>query len=541
MTYDTVIKDTIIIDGTGNPRFKGTIGIESGKIATIQVSKGKKDEISGERIVDCKGRLISAPGFIDMHSHSDLAMFFHKNSEFYKTAALCKISQGITTEIVGQDGFSAAPIKEKLKSGYILHWSALSGQLPNYKWKWNSIEEYINAVKKRKFPTKVETLLGHSTLRINVMGYANREPTSSELDEMKYILSTSIEDNEKQVAKGLSLGLIYPPGMYANKHELIELAKVVKAVNGVLVAHIRNESQKIFDALDEYIGIHNATNVRTHISHLKICGDKNIDRGDDLKKLIQDHQFTFDMYPYNAGSTTLTAILPPWAHEGGSDKLLDRLKNKKSCLEMASEVFSEDEHDWDNFIGFSKGGLKGIVIANSPKSHEHIIGKSLAELGEEKGFDLSKKEGKTLTFLHICDLLNETNLTLSMISFNQSKRNVRKFMKMDSIMTIGTDGIIGKSPHPRLFGAHTKYIQKTLREKSSGPSLEQAIHNITGHAAQIMQLNDRGVLKEGKAADITIFNPNTITDKSTWTKPKIHSNGILYVFVDGVRKFTGKQ
>ncbi|MFX0067029.1 MAG: amidohydrolase family protein, partial [Candidatus Hermodarchaeota archaeon] len=416
MTFDIVIKNAQIIDGTGQRRFNGNIGLNKPKISTIT-----QEELTGRQIIDCRGDLVAVPGFIDMHSHSDLAMFMPQDTEFYIMGATCKISQGITTEIVGQDGFSAAPIADDLKEEYAKHWKGLTGNLPVKEWAWNGVEEYLRAMQFSDFPTKVEMLVGHSTLRINIMGYASRAPSSSELEEMQELLRTCL----KQGAKGMSLGLIYPPGMFAKEEELTALAMVVAEEDGVIVAHIRNESDKVFEAISEYLRIHNNANVRTHISHLKICGNKNIGRGDELKKIILESQkngkpVSFDMYPYDAGSTMLQAILPPWAHEGGSKELIQRLKDKKTCLRMASDVLTEEEGDWDNFIQFSRGGMDGIIISAAPASHKNIIGKSLSELGRVNGYDPMTKEGKVNTFLFICQLLVETDLGLSMVSFNQS-------------------------------------------------------------------------------------------------------------------------
>ncbi|MFX1533344.1 MAG: amidohydrolase family protein [Promethearchaeota archaeon] len=526
MTFDIVIKNAQIIDGTGQRRFKGNIGINKSKISTIT-----EKELDGRQVIDCRGELVAAPGFIDMHSHSDLAMFMPQDTEFYKMGATCKISQGITTEIVGQDGFSAAPIAGDLKQEYTKHWKGLTGDLPVNEWTWNSVEEYLRAMKFSDFPTKIEMLVGHSSLRINIIGYDSRAPSSSELEDMQELLRTCL----KQGAKGMSLGLIYPPGMFANEEELAALATVVAEEDGVLVAHIRNESNKVFEAINEYLRIQNTANVRTHISHLKICGNKNIGRGDELKKIILDSQknvkpVSFDMYPYDAGSTMLQAILPPWAHEDGSEELIQRLKDKKTCLRMASDVLTEEEDDWDNFIQFSRGGMDGIVISGAPTSHKNIIGKSLSELGRTKGYDPTTKDGQVNTFLFICQLLVETDLGLSMVSFNQSMNNVEKFLTLNNIMTIGTDAVLGSSPHPRSYGAHAKYL-KWIREQTS-ISLEQAIHNITGHAANIIRL-DRGVLRIGASADITIFNPNKIEDQSTYKNPVVLATGIEHVLVDG--------
>ena len=537
MSYDIAINNAIIIDGTGRKQYKGNIGIRNEIIEVI--IKDEENLLNGDLIINCHGKLVAAPGFIDMHSHSDLAIFKHKNSNFYKLAAICKVSQGITTEIVGQDGFSAGPIENLDREEYLIQWRGLTGYLPPDKWKWNNIEEYLKAVKLRNFPTKIETLVGHNTIRINVMGYEKRKPTQFEKEEMQELLRKSL----KQGAKGLSLGLIYPPGTFAEKDELIDLAKIVAQEKGVIFAHIRNESDSMFSAIEEFLDIHKSAKVRANISHLKICGVKNFNQGEYIEKLIlktnninNENLLSFDLYPYDAGSTVLHAILPPWTHEGGPKKLIERLKDEKTCIKIAKEVFKEEEYNWENFISFSKGGLDGIMINNAPKAYQNIIGKSLSDIGREQGFDPSSKEGKLDTFIFICKLLVETRLDITMISFNQSMKNVERFMAMNNNMTIGTDGIIGPSPHPRLLGSFPKYlkwINKNKANQKQKNSLERAIHNITKHAADVLGLNDRGIIKVGKVGDITIFDSNKITDRATWKNSKIVSEGISYVFVNG--------
>ncbi len=533
-SYDTVIKNGIIVDGTGKESFKANIGIRKDRIAEIS-----KSPMVGDKIIECNNKWVVAPGFIDMHSHSDLAIFYDRRKTFYKNAALCKISQGVTTEIIGQDGYSAAPLKNSQKKEYKLHWGGLAGDLPVERWKWNTISEYLLAIKQRNFPTKVETLVGHGTIRLNVLDYENRVPDAAELKQMQAILRSSLQ----QGAVGLSCGLIYPPGMFAQTDELIALAKVVAEEKKVIVAHVRNESDKLFEALAEYFQVHQSAKVKTHISHLKICGEKNLKRGDELQKLVTDesllnNDISFDMYPYDAGSTMLQAILPPWAHEGGPEALLKRLKSKTARQKMAEDIFASGETAWDNFIGFSKGGMAGIRISNAPKGYASIVSKSLAELGQKQNYEQSTLKGKYETFHYICQLLVDTELRLPMISFNQSMENVTKFLSMDKIMTIGTDGVIGAHPHPRLFGALTKYIRWAI--DSPQMTLTQAISNITSHAASIIGI-ERGQIKKTYSADITIFDRKEIANLGTYENPMRLSTGIKHVLVDGKQTFSEEE
>ncbi|MFX0114401.1 MAG: amidohydrolase family protein [Candidatus Hodarchaeota archaeon] len=525
MTYDIVIKDAIVIDGRGRKPFHGAIGIKNRRIRALG-----DEELDADHVINCEGRLVAAPGFFDMHSHSDLAMFFPESSDYYGMALESKVTQGITSEVVGQDGFSAAPISEEAKTLYASHWKSLAGYLNPDKWHWNTIEDYLEAVRDTSFPTRIETLVGHGTLRINVMGYENRKAKPSELEEMQEQLKRSI----RQGARGVSLGLPYIPGMYADEAELAALATIVAQENGVVVAHIRNESDKVFETIEDFLRICKTVNARSHISHFKIHGTKNIQRGDELATnllaaMAEGQSISFDMYPYDASIENLVAILPPWAQEGGSEEILERLRDSETCNKMAFDALSGGQRDWGSIIQLSRGGMEGIMIFDAPESHKNIIGKSLADLGREAGYDLVMEDDRLGVFHHLCQLLVDTNLNISVVSFNQSMENVEQFQKLDVVMTIGTNGVLRPSPHPSLFGAMIRYLRWA---QTQNIPLEIAIHNITQHAASILRL-DRGLLDIGTAADIVIFDPKQISDQATYENPKMQSIGVEHVIVDG--------
>lgn len=526
MNFDIAINNVHIVDGSGKRGYNANIGIFKDKIQEIS-----QEKLSAIKEIDGLNHLIASPGFIDMHSHSDLIIFNDINHDFYQMAALSKISQGITTEIVGQDGYSAGPLSNSNRKEYLTHWSGLTGDFPIEKITWNSIKDYLQATKTNNFPVKIETLVGQSTIRMEIMGYSDRVASNTEIEQMQDLLDQSL----KEGAVGMSMGLIYPPGMFAKFDELVALGHIVAQNDKFIVAHIRNESDKVFQSIKEYIEIQNKTNARIHVSHFKICGQKNLSRGDELKNIIlnqfdKTQKISFDIYPYDAGSTTLTAILPPWVHDGGPRKVIERLNDSKLRQKMFDDIFSEKESDWDNFIGFSKGGLDGIKIVGAPNELDYIIGKSLKELGENEGFDTSNVRGKRKTFDYICEILVKSNLRLPMISFNQDINNVQKFLQLQGIMTIGTDGVIGQFPHPRLYGAHTKYLNWFINENRF--PIEQIIHSITGFPAELLNL-DRGIIEPGRTADICIFNPSEVCSMGTYDNPKQISKGIKYVLIDG--------
>lgn len=531
--FDLILNGFTIINGTGNVPYLGSMGIKDGMI--IKINKEQNISTPTTRILNCNDltkkeeTIVVTPGFIDMHSHSDLAAFM-ASSEKQEMATIAKISQGITTEVVGQDGFSAAPIFDEKKEKYANHWAALTGYLPAEDWTWNTVAEYLAQVNQKSI-TRIETLVGHSTLRINVMGYQNRVPTKDELAEMQSLLRKSLQEG----AIGLSLGLIYPPGLFAKEDELVALAKVVAEENGLIVAHIRNESEQIISAAEEYLRITGKAKSRTHFSHLKVCGKNKLKKRKTLLKMMgqarnKGQKITFDMYPYDAGSTTLQAILPPWAQDGSPEEVKQRLRKSELLEKMAEEIFLEESGDWDNFIQMSRGGLAGIVISDAPKSHEELIGKNLAEIGQERGFDPTVKEGKIATFSQICKLLVETNLQLSMISYNQSIDNVKYFLTLPN-MTIGTDGVLGRKPHPRLYGAVTKYL-RIMRESKVRP-IEQTVHQITCYSANIIRTESPHFLKEKSVADFVILAKEDVREDNSYESPRKLSEGIIGVFVKG--------
>lgn len=533
-SLDIIIKNVLVIDGTNKSAFHGSLAIKNGLISEIKenedITKKAEKIIDGKKLSEDGLHIVVSPSFIDMHSHSDLAPLIKKDNR-NEMAKQAKVSQGISTELVGQDGFSAAPISDDLKESYSNHWSALTGILPYKEWSWNSIKEYLEFINS-KSTVRIETLVGHSTLRINVIGYIDQKPTNDELSKMKKLLEKSLRDG----AVGLSLGLIYPPGMFAEEDELVELAKVVAKESKILVAHIRNESEKIISAIDEFLRIGKKSGCHLHISHFKICG-KNVQKKykSIMKKLntaVKNGQkLSFDMYPYDAGSTTLQAILPPWAQKGSPMEVIERLSNSEELGKMAADIFSSKNTSWDNFVQMSKNGLEGITISDAPDSHKQLIGNTLQQIGLDAGFNLKNNEGKIETFGLIAKHMVETELNLAMISFNQDFMSVMNFLRLDKWLSIGTDGVLGRKPHPRLFGAITKFLR--LSRESNLKSIELAIHQITNFPATLMNISNRGILKVGSLADLVIFDRSKVKDTCTYDEPNNKSQGILYLIING--------
>jgi N-acyl-D-amino-acid deacylase len=524
-----LFKNFIIIDGTGNPGFRGSVFIERGFIKGI-IKDGKeisKVESLAQRVVDGEGRLLLTPGFIDMHSHSDLAPFSEASSLLYKNCSRGKISQGVTTEVCGQDGYSAAPIVNKTDEFYTL-WSGLTGLKNCSSYNTKSVNDYLRATGETKYPVKIATLTGHNNLRVAVNGFDSNRLDTTQIKEMKKLLETSF----KEGSCGLSLGLIYPPGMYGDSNEITELARVVAKYNKIIVAHIRNESDMVMEALNEYGTICLNAGCSMHISHLKVCGEDNFRLGRDILSTINSYKergvkITYDLYPYDAGSTMLQAIFPPEAHNGGPDKLLKRLSSANERDKIYNRIFNDTKKDWDNFIGFSRGGLRGIVISGAPAGFENLSGKSLYDIGKDSSLDPDTEDGRRKTFDLICKYEVETELTLPMVSFNQQMDNVKLFLNQLDMMSIGTDGISGQHPHPRLYGSFPKVIN-LLKERK----VEEVIHSITGRPGKLLGINI-GLIREGFPGDILIIDRDKLQSNSTWKEPRLESTGIEHIFING--------
>jgi N-acyl-D-amino-acid deacylase len=498
---DLVVRDGRIVDGTGNPWYRGDLAVSQGRITAI----GRALEARG-RVIDAKG-LIVAPGFIDTHSHSDLMLIAEPEAQQ-------KIMQGITTEVVGQDGLGEAPIRDNVVNEWRKYLSGLNGD-PDIDWSWRSFGEYLDALEAAKPAVNVAGLVGHGNLRLVTMGMENRSPTSAELEEMRDILSNSMEEG----AFGLSTGLIYPPCVYAETDELTELCKIVQRHHGVFVIHMRNEGDRLLESIDEVEAIGRGSGVSVQISHFKAGGQRNWGRSvDALEKLEKARagglDVTVDQYPYVAGSTFLSSLLPVWMHEGGTGWMLERLKDGEIREKVVAELESRgrgSEWGWRN------------VMVTSVKSDENrrFEGRSLKEIAEARGQPLLDA---------LFDLILEEENAATMVSFSMSEEDIRTIMR-SPLQMVCTDGIVLGKPHPRAYGSFPRVLGRYAKEGVLG--LEEAVRKMTSLPAQRFDLHDRGILRPGMPADITIFDPDTVVDTATYEDPIQFPEGIEYVIVNG--------
>ena len=510
-----LIKNANLIDGRNNPAYKSDILIVGEKIAKI----GNIDiEASGVEIIDGEG-LYAAPGFIDSHSHSDMICAF-------KPYADGKIRQGVTTEVAGMCGMSPAPIKNFREEFYGVSF----GNHPAYTQiadTWTTFKSYKDYVNNMGLPLDMAVLVGHGTLRAAIVGYADRAVTSDELDQMKALLEEALQNG----ALGLSSGLIYPPGVYANTYELIELCKIVTKYDGIYVSHIRNEADKVIEAVSEAIEIGEKSGCRVQISHHKAGGKKNHGKVVTTLNLMEEAirrgvRISCDAYPYTAGSSSLVTLLPPWVHEGGKEEILKRLKDPTTRAAIKEEVGSPDT-PWEN-MGMN-AGWAGILICNLGKN-KNYEGLNLQELGDEMGKDPIDA---------LFDLLIDEDGGGQMAHF-AAKDEDNHYVYKHRLTVVGSDSSndyfevsanSGK-PHPRTFGTFPRVIGHYSRELKLF-SVETAVHKMTGLAASTYNLTDRGVIAENILADIVLFDYETIIDKATYKDPHQPPEGIKYVIKNG--------
>lgn len=518
---DILIKNARIIDGTGSPWFYGEIGIAGENIVSV---KPRIDQ-EAKKVIDTNGLIVS-PGFIDMHTHSDLRVLKHPEED-------SKLLQGITTALLGQDGLSVAPLDDK---NVPVMQKRVAGLLGTYvdNWTWRTMDEYLNEIDNVKPATNNMMLIPYGAVRAMALGWEDRPSTPQEREKMKEILNHAF----KEGGCGLSIGLIYPPGMYADRVELVELLKETGKNGGFFVVHMRNEGDYVLDSLEEVISACKEAKCPLHISHLKVAGRRNWGKSIEVlaaidKARAEGLDVTFDQYPYTAGSTMLDAVIPPWFHTGGSDKLLEKLKDPK-VREEIRQAQEEPKVKWENWID-SCGWDRIYVNAVKNEKNRFAEGKNIKEIADQTG----KRPIDV-----VADLLIEEDNAVTMTVFYGDEADVERIMQ-HPCMCACSDGIMGGKPHPRVYGTFPRILGKYVRENKV-LTLEAAIQRMTGNPARRLNLQNRGILKEGMKADITIFNPEAIIDIGTYAEPNQYPEGIVHVLVNGEQavemgKLTGNR
>jgi len=510
--YDFIIKNGRIIDGSGNPWVSGDIAISDDRIAKI----GKLENSSAKRVIDAHG-LIVAPGFIDMLGQSETALLIDNRS-------LSKLSQGITSEITGEGG-SIAPQNA-------LTISQLQPELDRYHLTidWTTLDGYFSRLEKSGTPLNIGTYVGAAQVREAVLGDVGRAPTPEELEKMKALVAEAMQ----QGAFGISTALIYPPGQYAKTAELIELAKVAAQYGGIYGTHMRSEGQSEIAAISEALRIGRDAHLPVEIFHLKVIGKSRWGTMPKIVGMIQaardaGQDVSANMYPYVAGGTALASSLPPWVADGGLAKLLERIKDPAVRIKIKQEL-STEHSDWENLY-LGSGGASGILLSGIVNpDFKQYDGKTLAQLAKVQG----KDPLDALMDLVIADKAQTGGIYLI------ANENDLRYGLKQQWTSIGLDGselsldgpLFDPHTHPRAFGSMPRFLGHYVRDEHL-LSWEQAIRKVTSLPAQRECLRDRGLLKEGFFADITVLDPATMIDNATYQNPAQISQGVKYVFVNG--------
>ncbi|MEK7879913.1 MAG: D-aminoacylase, partial [candidate division NC10 bacterium] len=497
--------------GSGAPAFRADVAVEGERIAAA--SPGLRTPAGRE--IDATGLYVT-PGFIDIHSHSDLFFLDCPSAE-------SKVRQGVTTEVVGMCGFSPAPVHPG-RAAMVEAW--MGGIGTRLKVEWKSFGEYLERLKQAALSVNVVHFVGHGALRLAVMGPDNRAPAPDEQKAMQTLLAEALDAG----AFGYSTGLVYPPSAYARTEELVLLARFMAARGGLYFSHIRGEAGMLEDAVREAIDIGEAAGVPIQIAHIKAAGQENWGKMDRALRMIDEARargvdVTADCYPYAAASTKMDALLPAWVHDGGVARLLQRLGDRDARRSILDECALPDGR-WRTQSG--SVGWDEILIATCP-SHE-LEGLSLAELARRRG------EAPAEAML---GLLAETRAGVSMVIFTMAEANVAKAVAHPHVM-IGSDSLglsagpgphHGK-PHPRMYGTFPRVLCHYVREARL-LSWETAINKMTGMPAAKLGLKGRGLVRPGFAADLVVFDPETVKDEATYKDPHRYPSGIPYVVVNG--------
>ncbi|MFC7222588.1 amidohydrolase family protein [Halalkalicoccus sp. GCM10025322] len=512
MSLELLVENARIVDGTGSPWFRGAVGVTDGTISHVR--RAADHGLDAETRIDAGGSVV-CPGFIDAHSHSDLELFADPT-------LAPKTRQGITTEILGQDGFSMAPLyDESAIDGWRERLSGLAGRLDR-EWGWNSIGEYLDEIERAGLAPNVATLVGHGTVRYEVLGMEDVTPTDADLEEMAGLVREGLEDG----AIGLSTGLVYAPQTYSDTEEVSRLVAELEPYGQPFVAHVRSEGRWIWEALDEFIDVGAEHGVPLHISHFKLTGEEQQGKAERLLAQVEIARergvdLTADQYPYTAGSSMLTSLLPPWVQSQDSTAIRETLADPERREEIRADVEEWRIDGWENVGG--KTGWDRIEVTNLTSEG----------FGEEAGRDIAsiaaERDSRPVDVL--CDVLLAEDLEASMIAHGLIEPDVRAILRSDRV-AIGTDGLFGSRPHPRVYGSFPRVLARYVR-KENLLSLEAAIRKMTALPARAMGLDSKGVLRPGLDADLVVLDPAVVADRATFDDPEQHPIGIEHVFVGG--------
>jgi N-acyl-D-amino-acid deacylase len=512
--YDTIIRNGMIYDGNGGEPYQGDIGIKNDTLAFI----GDLSEASAKNEVDAKGNA-AAPGFINMLSWATESLIQDGRSQ-------SDIRQGVTLEVMGE-GWSMGPLNETLKKQQ----QESQGDI-KYKIEWNTLGEYLHFLEQKGVSCNVASFIGATTVRMNVIGEDNRDPTPGEMDNMKLLVKQAMEEG----AMGVGTSLIYPPAFFAKTNELVELCKEASKYGGSYISHMRSEGNKLHEAVEELITIAREANIHAEIYHLKAAGKDNWSKMDSVIRRVERARaegldITADMYTYIAGGTGLTATMPPTLQDGGFGKLREKLQDPAIRLQTIKEMNSKTDK-WENFF-YAVGTPENILVVGFKQdSLKKYTGKSLAAVAKLRG---TSPEETAM------DLIIQDSTRVDCIYFLMDENNIKKQLAIPWV-SFGSDegsytseGVFLKSnAHPRAYGNVARVLGKYSRDEKLIP-LQEAIRKLSNLPAKNLKIQKRGELKAGNYADIVIFDPAKIKDNATFEKPHQYAEGMIHVFVNGVQ------
>ncbi len=515
--YDVVIRGGTIYDGSGNPGFVGDIAVDGQYILAI----GAPGTLAGELEIDATG-LAVAPGFINMLSWAVESLIVDGRSQ-------ADIRQGVTLEVVGE-GFSMGPLSEAMKAAQPN--GILGNKEIQYDVEWTTLGEYLEFMVRKGISPNIASFVGTSTLRIHTVGYDDRPPTPEELEKMCELAEQAMREG----AVGLSSALIYPPASYAKTDELIAMAKVVGAYNGLYISHLRSEGKFFLQALDEMLTISREAKIRAEIYHLKAAGHENWSKMDDVIRVVEaarasGEEITADMYMYPAGGTGLEACIPSWAHDGGEEALLARLRDPEARERIKLDMNTPSE-EWENMWLEAASPEKILLAGFTTEALKPLTGKTLAQVAAMRG---------TTPEDTLMDLIVEDEARIFTIYFTMSEDNIRKQVALPWVSfcsdaeSMSPEGVFLKTnPHPRAYGNFARLLGHYVRDEKL-LTLEEAVRRLTSFPARALRIQKRGMLQAGNFADIVIFDPDKVQDHATFEDPHHFSTGMVHVFVNGTQ------
>jgi len=511
--YDVIIRNGTVYDGSGSAPVQADVAISGDTIAAV-------GSIGGDApvVLDAGGRAV-APGFINMLSWATDSLIHDGKSQ-------SGIRQGVTLEVMGE-GTSMGPWNDEMKRED----RQLQGDI-RYDIAWTTLGEYLEHLEKKGVATNVASFVGATTVRIHELGYANRAPTAAELERMRALVRTAMEEG----ALGVGSSLIYAPAFYAKTDEIVALAREAGSYGGAYISHMRSETSQLLEALDELIRVAREANVPAEIYHLKAAGQQNWPKMDQAIAKVEDARraglaITADMYTYTAGATGLDAAMPPWVQEGGLREWVKRLKDPAIRARVVKEMRTPTDQ-WESLYLAAGSADKVLLVGFKQDALKPLTGKTLAEVARMRN---RSPEDTAI------DLVIEDDSRVSTVYFLMSEDNIRKQIALPWVSfgsdapSLAPEGVFLKSnPHPRTYGNVARLLGKYVRDEKV-ISLEEAVRRLTSLPAATLKLRNRGSLKAGFHADVVVFDPKTITDHATYDKPHQYSTGVQHVFVNGVQ------